>query len=109
MLDGHLEAATVWQSIAQMRAGCGDAKDTLKAASTDKLFVGPITDKTTRDEVVDLIGRDKVHVDGHETLVDKDGARRLTWGRALLVSGSLPPAVVRFRPYWGDRNAPPAE
>ena len=36
MLDGHLEAATVWQSIAHMRHGSGDAKDTLMAASTEK-------------------------------------------------------------------------
>ncbi|HEX2071188.1 MAG TPA: hypothetical protein VHF90_06020 [Thermoleophilaceae bacterium] len=28
--------------------------------------------------------------------------QQLTWGRALVVSGSLPPAVVRFHPHWRD-------
>jgi hypothetical protein len=74
-------------------------------ASTDKLFLGPITDKTTREEVVDLLGQHKVEVDDHSTLAPKATAQdlqQLTWGRALVVSGSLPPAVVRFHPHWRD-------
>jgi hypothetical protein len=79
------------------------AKDTIIGASTDKVFLGPITDKATRDEVVDLLGRHKVEVDNHSTLAEKATAQdlqQLTWGRALVVSGSLPPAVVRFDPHW---------
>ena len=49
--------ATVWQSIAQMRDRYGEAKDTIMGASTDKLFLGPITDRTTREEVINLLGR----------------------------------------------------
>lgn len=110
-LPGHLSdvaaygvrIATVWQSIAQMRDRYGDAKDTIMGASTDKLFLGPITDKTTRDEVVDLLGRQAVDVDDHSTLAEKVTAQdlqQLTWGRALMISGSLPPAVLRFHPHW---------
>lgn len=109
-LPGHLSdvaaygvrIATVGQSIAQMRDRYGDAKDTIMGASTDKLFLGPITDKTTRDEVVGLLGRHKVDEEDHSTLTDKATAQalqQLTWGRALVVSGSLPPAVVRFNPH----------
>lgn len=110
-LPGHLSdvaaygvrIATVWQSIAQMRDRYGDAKDTILGASTDKLFLGPITDKTTRDEIADLLGNHEVDVDDHATLAPKATAQdlqQLTWGRALVVSGSLPPAVVRFDPHW---------
>lgn len=63
------------------------------AASTDKLFLGPITDKTNRDEVVDLLGQQEVAINDHSTLGAKATAQdlqQLTWGRALVVSGSLP-------------------
>ncbi len=114
-LPGHLSdvaahgvrIATIWQSVAQMRDRYGDAKDTIMAASTDKLFLGPITDKATRDEVVELLGRQKVDVADHSTLADKATAQdlqQLTWGRALVVSGSLPPAVARFYPHGVRKN-----
>ncbi len=110
-LPGHLSdvaaygvrIATVWQSIAQLRDRYGDAKDAIMGASTDKVFLGPITDKSTRDEVVDLLGQHEVDVDDHATLAPKATAQdlqQLTWGRGLVVSGSRPPAVVRFHPHW---------
>jgi len=112
-LPGHLSdvaaygvrIATVWQSVAQMRDRYGEAKDTIMGASTDKVFLGPITDKTTREEIIDLLGRHEVDVDDHATLAEKGTAQdlqQLTWGRALVVSGSQPPAVVRFEPHWRD-------
>jgi hypothetical protein len=88
-----------------MRDRYGDAKDTIMGASTDKLFLGPITDMTTRDEVVGLLGQHKVDVGDHSTLSEKATAQhlqQLTWGRALVVSGSLQPAVLRFRPHWSS-------
>ena len=119
-LPGHLSdvaaygvrIATVWQSVAQMRDRYGDAKDTIMGASTDKLFLGPITDKTTRDEVVDLLGRHQVDVGDHPTLAEKataQGLQQLTWGRALVVSGALPPAVVQFRPHWSNARGSDCE
>jgi type IV secretory pathway TraG/TraD family ATPase VirD4 len=109
-LPGHLSdiaaygvrIATVWQSIAQMSGRYGDAKDAIMGASTDKVFLGPISDKATRDEVVELLGQQAVEVDDHSTLGPKATAQdlqQLTWGRALVVSGSQPPAVVRFDPH----------
>jgi hypothetical protein len=95
--------ATVWQSIARTRERYGDAKDTIMGASTDKPFLGPITDKATRDEVVDLLGPGGDRIDDHSTLWAKATAQdlqQLTWGRALVASGALPPAVVRFNPHW---------
>jgi type IV secretory pathway TraG/TraD family ATPase VirD4 len=83
----------------------GDAKDAIMGASTDKVFLRPVTDRTTRDEVVDLLGQQTVEVDDHSTLGPKATAQdlqQLTWGRALVVSGSLPPAVVRFEPHWRE-------
>lgn len=95
----------MWQSIAQMRDRYGDAKDAIMGASTDKVFLGPITDKTTREEIIDLLGQQEVDVDDYATLAAKATAQdlqQLTWSRALVVSGSLPPAVVRFHPHWRD-------
>lgn len=118
-LPGHLSdvaaygvrIATVWQSIAQMRDRYGDAKDAIMGASTDKVFLGPITDKTTREEVVDLLGQQEVDVDDRAMLAPKATAQdlqQLTWGRALVVSGSLTPAVVRFDPHWRTGDLPVA-
>ena len=112
-LPGHLSdvaaygvrIATVWQSIAQMRDRYGDAKDAIIAASTDKVFLGPITDKATRDEIMELLGQQAVEVDDHSTLGPKATAQdlqQLSWYRALVVSGSLPPAVLRSEPYWRE-------
>jgi type IV secretory pathway TraG/TraD family ATPase VirD4 len=97
----------VWLSVAQMRDRYGEAKDTIMGASTDKVFLGPITDRTTREEVINLLGRETVSIDDYSTLTEKATAQalqQLTWGRALVVSGSLPPAVVRFQPHWRDRQ-----
>lgn len=108
-LPGHLSdvaaygvrIATVWQSVAQMRDRYCDAKDTIMGASTDKLFLGPITDKATRDEIIDLLGRHLVDIEDHATFTEKataQGLQQLTWGRALLVSGSLPPGGIPLSP-----------
>jgi type IV secretion system protein VirD4 len=114
-LPGHLSEvaaygvriATVWQSVAQMRDRYGEAKDTIMGASTDKVFLGPITDRTTREEVINLLGRETVNIDDYSTLTEKATAQalqQLTWGRALVVPGALPPAVVRFQPHWRYRQ-----
>jgi hypothetical protein len=85
---------------------CATATATPRTRSSGRRptrFLGPITDKTTRDEIADLLGNHAVDVDHHATLAPKATAQdlqQLTWGRALVVSGSLPPAVVRFHPHW---------
>lgn len=98
-----IRLATSWQSIAQIVDTYGEAKDAILGASTDKVFLGPITDKTTREEIIGLLGRQAVDVDDHSMLGDKATAQdlqQLTWGRGLVVSGTHPPAVVKFDPHW---------
>lgn len=112
-LPAHLAAhgiriATVWQSIAQLRDRYGDAKDAILGASTCKVFLGPITDDTTRKEVVELLGRQAVEVDDdHSTLgplASAQDLQQLQRWRAPIVAGSLPPTVVRYEPYWRIRE-----
>lgn len=103
-----IRIATVWQSIAQLRDRYGDAKDAILGASTCKVFLGPITDDTTRKEVVELLGRQAVEVDDdHSTLgplASAQDLQQLQRWRALIVAGSLPPTVVRYHPYWWIRD-----
>lgn len=91
---GHgVRIATIWQSLGQLNHRYGRAADTILANSTTKLFMGPVGDRATWSYVSELIG-----------VEDDDRRRRaraapetlqqLGRGRALLVAGSLPPAVV---------------
>ncbi|MEX1140711.1 MAG: hypothetical protein WEB79_00155 [Thermoleophilaceae bacterium] len=75
-------------------------------ASTAKIFLGPIHDATTRQEITDLLGQQPVDVDDHATLGPKASAQdlqQLKGRRALVVAGALPPAVIRWEPYWRTR------
>ncbi len=114
-LPGHLSQAaghgvriaTVWQSLAQARERYGDGADAILANSTAKLFMGPITDNTTRAYVEQLLGQELDEHDDHHAWRPKAPAQALQQlgdDRALLVSGSLPPAVVRLEPFWKNRQ-----
>ena len=99
--------ATVWQSLAQARDRYGEAIDTIMAASTCKLFMGPITDETTRRYIDGLLGQLPVDVDDHSTLGPKASSQELQQldrSRALVIAGELPPAIVRLEPYWRVRD-----
>src|SRR4051812_29287253 len=106
--------ATVWQSVAQMRARYAHDADTILAGSTAKVFMGPITDQATRQEVTGLLGDQLVDT---ESMTEGDGRRSRTLGRqwrprgapdalqqfggdrGLFVNGPLPPAIVRLTPW----------
>lgn len=114
-LPGHLSQAaahgvriaTVWQSLAQARERYRDGADSILANSTAKLFMGPITDHTTRSYLDQLLGQELQEHDDHGTWRPKASAQalqQLGGDRALFVSGSLPPAVVKLEPYWNSRD-----
>jgi type IV secretory pathway TraG/TraD family ATPase VirD4 len=114
-LPGHLSQlaahgvriAAVWQSLVQARDRYGEALDTIMAASTCKLFMGPVTDETTRRYIDGLLGQLAVEVDDHSALGSKASAQELQQldrSRALVIAGELPPAIVRLDPYWRVRD-----
>lgn len=101
--DQQIRFALIYQSVAQIiaRHGSHDAKAML-GASTTKIYMGPITDDDTRRDVTGMLG--------DEPDPDRNGARRpvatsqeliqLDAGRALLMAGANPPAIVTLDPYW---------
>jgi hypothetical protein len=77
------------------------------AIATAKLFMGPITDNATRSYVDQLLGQELAEHDDHHSWRPKAPAQALQQlgdDRALLVSGSLPPAVVKLEPFWKSRD-----
>jgi type IV secretion system protein VirD4 len=91
-----IRVATVWQSLAQMKARYRDEADTILANSTAKLFMGPITDQSTRTYVADLLGT----ADQSRPKTSAAALQQLARDRALLVNGADRPAIVSQRPWW---------
>jgi type IV secretory pathway TraG/TraD family ATPase VirD4 len=86
--------ATVWQSYGQIRHRYGTAADGILANSDAKLFLGPIADGETRELLADLASEDQSgHPDARA--IKAAQLRQLGRGRALVMHGSFPPAVVR--------------
>jgi type IV secretory pathway TraG/TraD family ATPase VirD4 len=105
---GHgIRMATVWQSVAQIEERHGRGAATIMANSTNKLFLGPVTDDATRKFLMSLLGEDRRHDQRRRPAVPKAGAatlQQLSGERALLVVGDRPPAVVALTPYWAQRD-----
>jgi len=105
---GHgVRIATIWQSVAQARERYGDSADSILANSTAKLFMGPVTDNTTRSYLEQLLGQELDEREQHESWRPKAPAQALQQlgnDRALLISGSLPPAVVSLEAFWRSRD-----
>jgi type IV secretion system protein VirD4 len=116
---GHgIRIATMWQSLAQAKHRYGPAVDELLANSTAKLYLGPVTDTTTRNHITGLLGDEPV-----ATTVEHEGDRQgkssseiwrpkasaaslqqLDGDRALLIAGRNPPAVIRTSAWWENRQ-----
>lgn len=107
---GHgVRIATVWQSLAQARERYHDAADSILANSTLKLFLGPVTDDATRSYLDQLLGQELQAHEDNESWRPKASAQalqQLGGDRALLVSGSLPPSMVKLEPFWRSRDLP---
>ncbi|MEA2492888.1 MAG: type secretion system protein VirD4 [Thermoleophilaceae bacterium] len=117
---GHgVRVATVWQSLAQTQHHYGLACDEILANSTTKLYLGPVTDATTRRHITELLGDEPVD----QASVSTDTHRRSqttsrTWrakasapalqqlelDRALLVAGRRAPAIITTTPWWAIRR-----
>jgi type IV secretory pathway TraG/TraD family ATPase VirD4 len=79
--------------------GYGRGSDTIIANSTAKLYLGPITDDATRDNVVSLLG-DQNDERRRRPRAGAAALQQLEGDRALLIAGSRLPALVTLRPYW---------
>jgi type IV secretory pathway TraG/TraD family ATPase VirD4 len=106
----------VYQSVAQIRARYGVEADTILANAGVKLHLGPIHDRATRTELLDLLGEEPVtrtshtsrgwgaeesvtRAEEHRPKLSTDDLARLGEGKAVLVHGRDVPAIVEL-PFW---------
>lgn len=103
----------VYQSVAQIRHRYGVQADTVLANTLCKLVLGPIHDRSTRDEVAALLGYELVEQTSRTTdrfggtgsttrqqqsrpVVSAEQLTRLGDGEAIAIHGRELPAVVRL-------------
>jgi len=116
---GHgVQLVTVWQDLAQVRARYGERAATVVNNHRAKLFLPGIADPGTLDFASHLAGDQDLATPsvtlgarGERTvttslqvrrLLAPDTLRRLQKGRAVLLYGAMPPALVRLRPWFAD-------
>jgi type IV secretion system protein VirD4 len=101
---GHgIRFATVWQSLAQLKERHGVAADTVLANSTAKVFMGPISDETTRRYLQGMLSTPRREPEERSPQATSGALQQLERGRALLFSADRLPAVADLRPYWSRR------
>ncbi|HXE43832.1 MAG TPA: type IV secretory system conjugative DNA transfer family protein [Conexibacter sp.] len=110
--------AVIFQSYAQLRSRYGVDADTIIANTLCKLHLGPIHDKTTREELVAFLGNEYVEVEsettdrwgGGSTRTKHEQARpklapeqlaQLGDGEAIAIHGRDLPAIVKL-PFWWE-------
>jgi type IV secretion system protein VirD4 len=100
--------ATIWQSVAQIRARYRTGADAILANSTAKLFMGPVGDEATISYLHHLLGDERVQSESKSTSfrpkAHAGALQQLDVDLALLIEGRLPPAIVRLTPWWEDRR-----
>ncbi len=116
---GHgVQLVTVWQDLAQVHARYGERAATVVNNHRAKLFLPGIADPGTLDFASHLAGDQELATPsvtlgarGERTvttslqvrrLLAPDTLRRLQKGRAVLLYGAMPPALVRLRPWFSD-------
>ncbi len=105
-----------------MRERYRDAADSILANSTAKVFMGPVTDETTRRYLAALLG-DEITKTTSTTRRNPGDPGSVTIGqiprpkahpaalqqlgpdRGVVVEGAHPPAVVTLAPYWSEWRA----
>lgn len=103
-----VRVATIWQSLAQMCERYHEAADSILANSTVKVFMGPISDDTTRSHVCAQLGEALVPRPAYRQgahpratpMAHASDLRQLSDGRALALHGQHLPAVIQLNPYW---------
>jgi type IV secretion system protein VirD4 len=118
---GHgIQLITVWHDLAQITARYGPRASTVVNNHRAKLFLSGISDPSTLDYASQLIGDEEVVLPstthGSQTgpsttrslsvrrLAPPDALRRVTPGEGILVYGNLPPARLRLRTWFEDRE-----
>lgn len=112
---------TIWQSLAQIEAGYGRQADTILTNHLTKCFYAGLSDPASLRYVDQVLGDAEVDTrsrssneqvgrssDQYSTtrvsLAPAHTLRQMRPGDALLLHGTLPPAHVRTRPYYRDRE-----
>jgi len=110
--------AVIYQSYAQLRSRYGVDADTIIANTLCKLFLGPIHDKATREELAAFLGNEYVEVASETTDRWGTGSTRTTHqqarpklapeefaqlgdGEAIAIHGRDLPAIVKL-PFWWE-------
>ncbi len=118
---GHgVQLVTVWQDLAQVRARYGERAATVVNNHRAKVFLPGIADPGTLDFASHLAGdcelatpsvthgargeRSVTTSPQVRRLLPPDTLRRLPKGSAVLLYGALPPARIRLRPWFEDRE-----
>lgn len=106
----------IYQSLAQVRARYGAEADTILTNTRVKLYLGPIHDRTTRDELLAFVGDEPVETtsqtsrawggersvtrgEQHRPKLSSDDLARLREGMGVLVHDNDVPAFVTL-PFW---------
>ncbi len=113
-----VQLVTAWQSIAQIEAAYGRQSQAILTNHLTKLFFPGMSDAAGLDYLSRLLGDEHVPSqlgsqagsDGQRPsimtvpVIPPAALRQMRAGDALLVHGSLPPAHLRVRPWYGDRR-----
>ncbi len=114
-----IQLVTVWQDLAQLTARYGARAGTVVNNHRAKLFLSGIADPGTLEHASTLIGEGEHPVSsttvdrgraagsttmtaGYRRLAPADALRRMAPGTGVLISGHLPPARLRLRPWYRD-------
>lgn len=112
---------TIWQSLAQMEVAYGRQSDTILTNHLTKCFYAGLSDPASLRYVDQVLGDAEVDTrsrsageragsgsDQYSTtrvsLAPAHALRQMRPGDALLLHGTLPPAHVRTRPFYRDRE-----
>ncbi|RMH80566.1 MAG: type IV secretory system conjugative DNA transfer family protein [Actinomyces sp.] len=112
---------TIWQSLAQIEVAYGKAADTILTNHLTKVFYAGLSDPASLRYVDQVLGEAEVDTRSHSATERLHGGsdqfatvrvpltpphvlRQMRPGDALLLHGTLPPAHVRTRPFYGSRR-----
>jgi type IV secretion system protein VirD4 len=112
---------TIWQSLAQLEAAYARQADTILTNHLTKFFCAGLSDPSSLKYVSTVLGDEEVesrsrawdgrvgHASSQVTpttrpLAPSHVLRQMRPGDALLLHGTLPPAHLRTRPYFTDRE-----
>lgn len=116
-----IQLVTIWQSKSQIDDAYGTLADSVLTNHGTKLFFSGISDPSTLDYVSKLVGEEEVVQRGASAdltsgrrsvnesatrlrLIPSDILRQAPNGEGLLIHGTLPPAHIKGRFYYREKN-----